>query len=227
MALAEAVLGDSARLSLLDTPDPDALSATLHEASNPPLEAHPILALGGRRETTRLAAKALGLKGAPALPAGAPYGAVVVDTDACTLCLACASLCPPGALTDNPDKPELLFREDACLQCGLCTSVCPESAITLEPRLNLEDDALSERVMKTEEPFACIECGTLFGVKSTVERIIAKLEGNHALFTNSDNVKLIQMCDDCRVKVQFRADDNPFQMGQRPKVRTTDDYKDS
>ncbi|MEL6774782.1 MAG: (4Fe-4S)-binding protein, partial [Pseudomonadota bacterium] len=86
------------------------------------------------------------------------------------------------------------------------------------------DDVLRPRVLKAEEPFACIECGALFGVKSTVEKIVAKLEGNHALFTNSDNVRLIQMCDDCRVKVQFKSTDNPFAGGQRPLPRTTDDY---
>ena len=80
------------------------------------------------------------------------------------------------------------------------------------------------RELHSEEPFACIECGKLFGTKSTIEKIVAKLEGVHSMFTNSDNARLIQMCDDCRVKAQFRHTDNPFQMGQRPRVRTTEDY---
>ena len=78
--------------------------------------------------------------------------------------------------------------------------------------------------MHSEEPFNCIECGKPFGVKSTIEKITAKLEGVHSMFTNSDNARLIQMCDDCRVVAQFHATDNPFQMGPRPRVRTTDDY---
>ena len=76
------------------------------------------------------------------LPAGAPYGAVLVDRDACTLCLSCVSLCPSGALLDNPDRPELRFVEDACLQCGLCANICPEDAITLQPRMDLSPAAL-------------------------------------------------------------------------------------
>ncbi len=36
--------------------------------------------------------------------------------------------------------------------------------------------------------------------------------------------KLIQMCDDCRVKAQYHAGSAPFQMGERPRVRTTEDY---
>jgi ferredoxin len=159
------------------------------------------------------------------LPEGAPYGAVIVDTEACTLCLSCAGLCPSGALGDDPDKPMLTFTEDACLQCGLCATICPEDAITLQPRLDLSDAALSPRVMKEEEPYACIECGRPFGVKSTVERIVAKLQGKHAMFANSDNARLIRMCDDCRIKAQYHTDAAPFRMGDRPRVHTTDDYK--
>ena len=80
-------------------------------------------------------------------------------------------------------------------------------------------------MLNEEEPFACIECGTPFGVKSTIERIVEKLEGKHAMFAGSDNARLIQMCDDCRVQAQFHADDAPFRIGDRPRPRTTDDYK--
>ncbi|MEO1294080.1 MAG: 4Fe-4S binding protein, partial [Pseudomonadota bacterium] len=236
-ALAEAVLaatGDAApRLRLVDPADPDAMAETLRGEAPAPTGVEPIMAAGGRRDGTRLAATALATAGGRALPAaplplpeGAPYGAVLVNTDTCTLCLACAGLCPTGALMDNPDSPELSFRESACIQCGICANVCPETAITLEPRLDLTDAAFKPVVKKAEEPFACIECGALFGVKSTVERIIAKLQGNHAMFTNSDNARLIQMCDDCRVKAQFRAPSNPFAAADRPRTRTTEDYLD-
>ena len=39
--------------------------------------------------------------------AGAPYGAVVVDKQKCTMCLACVGACPEGALLDAKDKPQL------------------------------------------------------------------------------------------------------------------------
>jgi ferredoxin len=158
------------------------------------------------------------------LPDGAPYGAVAVDTKACTLCLACVSLCPVGALGDNPDRPELRFQETACLQCGICQSTCPEDAISLVPQLNLGKQALSFEVLHEEEPFACTECGKLFGVKSTIEQVIAKLEDKHWMYTGSDNTRLIKMCDDCRVNAQFHQENSPFRMGERPRVRTTDDY---
>ena len=229
-ALATAILAgtgvDGDRAVLIQPGDPDALEEVLSGTRPPALTAEPILPMGGRREVTRLAASALAGGEMPviALPEGAPYGAVVIDADACTLCLACVSLCPVGALGDNPDKPQVRFQETACLQCGICASTCPETAITLEPRLDLGKDALSHRVLHEEEPFECIECGKPFGVKSTIEKIVEKLQGKHWMYTGSDNTRLIQMCDDCRVNAQYHQENSPFFAGNRPAVRTTDDY---
>jgi len=223
LALANAIYPD--RTALLDMTDPDALSDQLFDQAPENAIASPVLPIGTRRQITRMSAKALNPDAATLpLPAGAPYGAVLVDTDACTLCLACVSLCPSGALGDNADLPQLRFQEDACLQCGLCANVCPENAITLKPRLDLTDAALSQTILNEEEPFACIECGTLFGVKSTVEKISEKLAGKHAMFANPAAARMIQMCDNCRINAQYHSDDNPFAAGERPRPRTTDDY---
>ncbi|MHA6344631.1 4Fe-4S binding protein [Roseivivax sp. CAU 1761] len=223
-ALTAAMAGEG-RVRLLDPADPDGLSDALYGAEAPAPVAEPALPIGTRRQVARVAARALnGPEAVLDLPEGAPYGAVLCNTDACTLCLACVSLCPSGALGDNPDKPQLLFQEDACLQCGLCANVCPEDAITLKPRMDLTDGALSQRVLNEEEPFACVECGTLFGVKSTIERITEQLAGKHPMFASSPQARMIQMCDDCRVRAQFHTGDNPFAMGNPRRVRTTDDY---
>lgn len=224
---AEQILANaiSEKVTVLEIVDPDDLSENLTEKQKGSVNSSTILPIGSRRQVARLAAKSLNPDTEVlALPSGAPYGAVVMDTNACTLCLSCVSLCPSGALNDNPDKPQLLFQEDACLQCGICATICPETAITLEPRLDLTDAALSQRVVHEEEPFACIECGALFGVKSTVEKITEKLAGNHSMFESSDAAKMIQMCDNCRVNAQFKSKDNPFQGGEKPRVRTTEDY---
>jgi ferredoxin len=221
--LANAIAPQS--VALLDIAYPDALSD--HLFGLPPLSAiaNPILPLGNRRQVARLSAKALNPGAATlTLPANAPYGAVIVDTEACTLCLACASLCPSGALGDNADLPQLRFQEDACLQCGLCANVCPEKAITLQPQFDLTDAALSQTVLNEEEPFACIECGSLFGGKSTGEQITENLAGHPAMFANPAAARMIQMCDNCRINAQYHSDDNPFAAGERPRPRTTDDY---
>ncbi|SHK04203.1 4Fe-4S binding domain-containing protein [Marinobacter antarcticus] len=189
----------------------------------------PVLLIGGRRDITRVTIAAMSDKiEAPIpLPVGAPYGAIEIDSDKCTLCLACVSLCPTGALGDHPDRPEVQFTENACVQCGVCDSTCPETAITLKPQLDVSKTALSARALHGEEPFECIKCGTPFGVASTINRIVEKLENQHWMYKNSDNVQLIKMCNDCRVKAQFHGDKAPMAGGERPRVRTSDDYLDS
>ena len=223
-ALARALAGETARIDLIAPTDPDALEEALYDRRPVTVAHDPILPLGGRRDVTRIATAALNPSETPIpLPNGAPYGAIVIDKDACTLCLACVSLCPVGALGDSPDRPEVRFQEAACLQCGICASTCPEDAIALVPQLNGSKEALSYRTLNEEEPFECIECGTPFGVKSTIERIVEKLSGQHWMYSNSDNARLIQMCDNCRVTAQYHQENSPFRVADRPTVRTTED----
>ncbi len=218
------------RLELVLDDDPDAVEARLFELPPAgPMSAAIFLPMGGKRALLRLGLQELHAA-APApvdqvpLPAGAPFGRIVVETEGCTLCLACVGACPTGALQDNPERPELRFLEDACVQCGLCASTCPEHVIKLEPRLNFADEARQPIVVKQEEPFECIHCGKPFGTKASIEMIMEKLGAKHWMFKDSAAIDRIRMCDDCRVIVQFETEGNPFAAGPRPKTRTTDDY---
>jgi ferredoxin len=136
-----------------------------------------------------------------ALPAaGSPFGNVVVDSDKCTLCLACVGACPESALADNPDRPQLRFVEKNCVQCGLCATTCPEQAITLQPRLWLADDGKARkqaRVLNEVEPYRCVRCGKPFGTLKAIEAMVVKLAG-HSMFQGAAAQRL-KMCGDCRV----------------------------
>lgn len=136
-----------------------------------------------------------------ALPkAGAPFGAVLVDTAACTLCLSCVGACPENALSDNPERPQLKFTEKNCVQCGLCETTCPEGAITLVPRLLLADEGRARkqpRVLHEVEPFRCIRCAKPFGTLKVIENMLAKLSA-HPVFQGAAADRL-KMCGDCRV----------------------------
>ena len=160
------------------------------------------------------------------LPAGAPFGGLTVNADGCTLCLACVSACPTGALKANEELPMLRFAENICVQCGLCQSVCPEKVIALEPRIDFAAWSAVPAVIKEEEPFHCISCGKPFGTKSTIDRIAAKLEGKHWMFAgeNAKRIAVISMCDDCRVQAVMNESFDPHSAPQRPVLRTTDDY---
>ena len=105
------------------------------------------------------------------MPLGSPYGSVKIETEGCTLCLSCVSACPAGALQDNPETPQLLFREDACIQCGICVKTCPEKVISLLPQFNLSDKALSNELKVEDEPFPCKICGKIFGTRKSIESI--------------------------------------------------------
>jgi ferredoxin len=235
-ALADAILGGlgfgGGRVATIETDDPVALGEALRtiasvDATPRPAKFQPV---GDKRGVLRLALRELH-RAAPqpvdviALPDGAPFGTVEIKADGCTLCLSCVSACPTGALSDDPERPMLRFAEDACVQCGLCKATCPEKVISLTPRIDFRAATAPSRVLKEEEPFHCISCGKPFGVKSTVERVTAKLEGQHWMFKNSGKrIDLIKMCADCRVNTVTAENFDPFDAPQRPAPRTTEDY---
>lgn len=70
------------------------------------------------------------------LPDKAPFGALAVDRQACSLCMSCVGVCPANALQDGQGAPQLRFIEKNCVQCGLCANTCPENAIALMPRIS-------------------------------------------------------------------------------------------
>jgi len=234
IALAEAILAgvglEGDRVATIETDDPFALGDALRAVTlgAPVPRPASFAPAGSRRDVLRLAVRELHRAASTAteiiaLPAGAPFGAVEV-ADGCTLCLACVSACPTGALSDDPDRPVLRFTEDACVQCGLCKATCPEKVITLVPRLAFAA-ATATRVLREEEPFHCIRCGKPFGVKSTIDRILGKLEGKHWMYQSApQRLDLIKMCEDCRVIVVAQEGFDPHDAPPRPKLRTTDDY---
>ena len=235
MALADPILTGLGfgfgRIATIETDDPDFLLEALRAIPSMPPAPRPasFRPLGGKRSVLRFALSELH-RAAPepvgviALPNGAPFGAVEIDAGGCTLCLSCVSACPTGALRDDPERPMLRFVEDACVQCGLCQATCPEHVITLKPQIDFDAARAPARILKEEEPFCCIRCGKPFGVKSTIDRVVAKLEGKHWMYTGSSpRLDVIKMCDDCRVAYVAEQGFDPYGM-QSKTVRTTDDY---
>jgi ferredoxin len=235
IALADPILTGlgfgASRIAAIETDDPDQLLAALgaipvQAPTSRPSSFSPI---GRKRDVLRLALSELhraapALTDVVALPNGAPFGAVEIDAGGCTLCLSCVSVCPTSALRDDPERPLLRFVEDACVQCGLCRATCPEKVITLVPQIDFRAGRKPARILKEEEPFCCIRCGKPFGVKSSIERVAAKLEGKHWMYSGSpQKLEVIKMCDDCRVS--FVAEQGFESYGvPSPTVRTTEDY---
>ena len=217
------------RVSIIDLTDPDALAEVLYDKFDlPPMAKGDFIAMGGKREIVNLAVNHLH-EHAPspvdlvALPTGAPFGTIEVNTDGCTLCLSCVSACPTGALKDNPDAPQFTFTETNCVQCGLCKTICPESVITLKPRYNFTDEGRSAKIVKEEDPFECVKCGKPFGVKSSISKMVEQLTG-HSMFSDDNALDRIKMCPDCRVVDIFDDPHTPLAGAPKPKTRTAEDY---
>jgi len=157
---------------------------------------------GGKREVWQRALFALADPPPRAfeLSAGAPFGAVEVDRDACTLCMACAAVCPVEALGSAGSAPQLLFAEDHCVQCGICQRACPEDAIALAPRMDVYAQTVPERrVLHEERPYHCLQCGKPFATERIIDRITSQL-ADHWMFRDERALRRLKMCDECRVR---------------------------
>ncbi|PSJ63091.1 4Fe-4S binding protein [Pseudaminobacter soli (ex Li et al. 2025)] len=230
-AVAALGFGEDA-IRILQTDDPDQLRIGLDAIPEGIEAAEPssFLPIGGRRSLMETAFSEM-RRGAPVpvervgLPNGAPFGSVTLDVERCTLCHSCVTACPTGALSAEPDRPMLRFDEIVCVQCGLCEATCPEDAITLDPRLDFAAWQAPRRTLKEEEPFLCISCGTPFGTKSTIERIVAKLEEKHWMYRgeNAGHIDLVRMCENCRAIAMVHEGFDPTAPQRRP-ILTTDDF---
>ena len=128
---------------------------------------------------------------------GSPLGSLVINKEACTLCLSCVNACPASALQDNIESPQLKFIEKNCVQCGLCVKTCPEKALTLLPQLNLQPQRKDSVVLNEMKPYSCVRCNKPFGTLKAIEAMLGKLSG-HSMFQGAAMERL-KMCSDCRV----------------------------
>jgi len=184
----------------------DAVDAASLEAV-PPMTSSPATfgGLGGKRELIRRALEALHEQAASpstvtALAPQAPFGAIEVDRDACTMCMGCVSVCPASAVQGGGDLPRLQFREDHCVQCGLCEKACPEDAITLQPRMNFQAHLDPEQRILNEAPMHhCPDCGKAFATEQMIQRMTKRLSG-HWMFQDDAALKRLLLCEDCRIK---------------------------
>jgi ferredoxin len=223
----------SGRVALIETDDPDGLGLALWSLERRPgtPTPAPFLPMGDKLGLMKLSLRQLHAA-APApvdilrLPQGAPFGKVEIDSDGCTLCLACVGVCPTGALSAAEDHPRLSFTENACVQCGLCQPTCPEKVIRLVPQLDFTDAAFEPRVVKEEAPATCTRCGKIFGVQSTIDRIAARLEGHHWMYRGDQSQReRLRMCADCRIIAQSQSELDPYAGPARPRTKAADDYR--
>lgn len=112
--------------------------------------------------------------GRPAvLPAGAGFGALRVNANACTLCLACVNACPTGALTGRRTGivQRLMLGEASCIQCGLCTAACPEHAMVLTTRVTIAGWTGAPTELAQDTMVRCDRCRAPFITSRLQDRV--------------------------------------------------------
>ncbi len=206
MGVAEQIVQciDSTQLDLTDVVATDSKLATIKTSA--------FISHDDKRQTLRMAIDHLYEQfGAEVdvqpMPAEAAHGVVLVDDSACTLCMACVSVCPGKALLDGQDSPALRMIEANCLQCGLCETACPESAISLQAQYRYDSiEARKINALHEEKPFHCVKCHKAFASQKMISNMVGKLT-NHWMFQDEKSMRRLKMCDDCRVKDIFEDND--------------------
>ena len=122
----------------------------------------------------------------------------------------------------------LRFTESLCVQCGLCAATCPENVIALEPQLDFAAwDAPAPRASRRRSRSTASPAASRSAPRAAIERVVAKLSGQ-ALDVlgrrRASRVRVLQMCEDCRVEAVVNESFDPHAVPPRPAPRTTEDY---
>jgi 4Fe-4S ferredoxin len=91
-------------------------------------------------------------------------GEIEVDMEKCTLCGACAELCPAFILVDKKSKADdlvpfsdLLVDRNRCDYCGICVPFCPEDAIRVKGEFFGDAPKLNGNIKVDDDK--CTRCG--------------------------------------------------------------------
>ena len=203
------------------------LQALQHSLAPVVSERGSFAAIGTKREILRQALNHLHRHAPVApevlqLPAPAPFGTIHVNGEACTLCMACVSVCPVSAIQGGGDLPQLHFRESECVQCGLCEQACPEDAISLERRMQFAEHLQpASRLLHEEALHHCPSCGKAFATQRMMDSMASRLK-DHWMFQNEEAMARIRLCEDCRVVAMY-ADEGGIEVHH---ARYSDKHED-
>lgn len=139
-----------------------------------------------------------------ALLASATFGGLELDTNACTMCLACTNLCPTGALRADRDGAELGFIEAVCVQCGLCEHGCPEDAIKRQPRFDYQALRGSDMItLNRAKMDNCTQCGRPFMSTALLSSALKHLTSDGAAIRQAK--QMLQVWPQCRADNALQA----------------------
>lgn len=133
------------------------------------------------------------------------YGKISINTNSCTLCLACVGACNVGALVADSKDNSLKFNASLCTTCGYCELSCAEKDTLKLQRsgIDLEKSYFSFMTLAQDELFACIECGKEFATKKAIEKIASIMKPK---FMGDDaKIKTLYCCAECKARLMIQS----------------------
>lgn len=128
------------------------------------------------------------------------------DPERCIACAACATACPPNALTMSTDLDQGMITwtlfVGRCIYCGRCQEVCPTGAITLSPDFELAVMNKADLYERADYLLAvCPCCGTYFAAQKQLDYAVLLLE-NSGMDPNelARERPLLSLCPECKRK---------------------------
>ncbi|MGX2981581.1 4Fe-4S dicluster domain-containing protein [Helicobacter sp. 23-1045] len=135
------------------------------------------------------------------------YTDLKINADKCTLCNACVESCNTRALINSKDSFALLLNPSLCTACGYCVDTCAENCLEISLKgYGLNETFLNYRVLAQDEPFKCVECGTIFATNKAINKVKGIL--SPAFMGDSTKLKSLECCEKCKVKIMFEKSTN-------------------
>ncbi|MDO7252882.1 4Fe-4S binding protein [Helicobacter cappadocius] len=137
------------------------------------------------------------------------YGEIILNQDACTLCMSCVGACNVRSLSANASNFSLQFNPSSCTSCGYCVDSCPENAISLElSGISLNPSWFENKTLAQDKMFECIECNKPFATTKSIQKIKSIML---PVFQNDEaKIRSLECCPDCKVKVMFEKNFEAF-----------------
>lgn len=130
------------------------------------------------------------------------YTDLKIDAGKCTLCMSCVESCNANALISAKDNFTLLLNPSLCTACGYCIDTCAEKCIEMSlSGYRLNESFLTHRVLASDEPFRCVECGEIFATNKSIQKIKGILQP--VFMGDSLKLKSLECCEKCKVKIMF------------------------
>ncbi|GFO97387.1 methyl-viologen-reducing hydrogenase subunitdelta [groundwater metagenome] len=134
----------------------------------------------------------------------APFADISIGAS-CTVCGACTSMCPAGALIRDGGSIASIYSY--CIACGLCEQACPEKALKMRRVLDMAKmlNTVPSILFKSELQ-VCASCNKPYMTQAAFDRIAGSfienvrgdLEPRDQVELIKHQVELLRYCENCR-----------------------------